>query len=175
MADNISIETVYGATIRELIAPLSALFSRIIADGASMSFLAPLLPETADAYWQKIADDVDAGERVVLVAYVDGVVAGTVQLALSTPANGTHRTELQKLMVHPDFQRRGLGAKLMRAAESAAKTHDRRLIVLDTQQGSVAETFYETLGYQRAGVIPNFAIDNNGALVATVLFYRDLG
>ena len=175
MEANTPIETLSGARIRELIAPLSALFSRIIADGASMSYLAPLLPETADAYWRKIAADVDAGERVVLVVYVNGVVAGSVQLALSMPENGTHRADLQKLMVHPDFQRRGLGAKLMRAAESAAKAHDRRLIVLDTQQGSVAETFYETLGYQRAGVIPNYALYDNGILVATVLFYRDLG
>lgn len=171
--ENVELITVSGDEIRELTPALSALFSRLVADGASMGFIAPLLPETAKAYWHKIASDVDSGGRLMMVAYVDGELAGTVQLGLAMPENGMCRTDLQKLMVHPDFRRRGLATKLVRAAEDAARAHNRRLIVLDTEQGSPAETLYEVLGYQRVGAIPDFVYATIGeGYVATVYFYR---
>jgi acetyltransferase len=47
--------------------------------------------------------------------------------------------------------------------------------VLDTEQGGAGERLYERLGYQRAGVIPDFARSSyTGTLHATVLFYKQL-
>jgi hypothetical protein len=47
-------------------------------------------------------------------------------------------------------------------------------LVLDTLAGSGAETFYQKLGWQRAGQIPKFAADPWGKLFPTVYYYKDI-
>jgi ribosomal protein S18 acetylase RimI-like enzyme len=154
---------------------LSALLIDAVDGGASVSFLAPLAREAADAYWQGVGADVASGTRVVLVARSGGQVAGCVHLAIATQPNARHRAEIQKLLVHSAHRRRGLARALMAAAEDEAQRLGRSLLVLDTEEGSHAERLYEQLGYQRAGVIPQFARSSSGGLRGTVLFYKQLG
>ena len=117
-----------------------------VDDGASASFMAPLAPATARAFWTKVADDVAAGDRALLVAEDDAGIVGTVQLVLAQPENQPHRAELVKLLVHHRARRRGLGERLMRAAEALARDCDKTLLVLDTVPGSDAERSYDRLG-----------------------------
>jgi acetyltransferase len=155
---------------------LSALLIDAVEGGASVSFLAPLAREAADAYWHGVSADVARGTRMVFVARVDDQIAGCVHLAIATQANASHRAEIQKLLVHSAYRRRGLATRLMAAAEEAAQKLGRSLVVLDTEQDSHAERLYERLGYQRVGVIPEFARSSStGALHGTVLFYKQLG
>ena len=46
--------------------------------------------------------------------------------------------------------------------------------MLDTRQGDVAEGLYRKLGWQEAGVVPRYARGADGALHATVFFYKEL-
>jgi ribosomal protein S18 acetylase RimI-like enzyme len=158
---------------------LSALLIDAVEGGASVSFLAPLARETADAYWRSVGADVTGGTRIVFVAtlgdQVKAQLAGCVHLAIATQPNARHRVEIQKLLVHSAYRRRGLATALMAAAEEEAQKLGRSLIVLDTEQDSYAERLYERLGYCRAGVIPHFARSSSGALHGTVLFYKQLG
>jgi hypothetical protein len=62
----------------------------------------------------------------------------------------------------------------MRSAEAAALAVGRRLLVLDTLDGSEAEPLYFGLGYQSAGLIPHYAQVADGSLQATHVFYRFL-
>jgi GNAT superfamily N-acetyltransferase len=78
------------------------------------------------------------------------------------------------MQVHRRARRRGLGAALMRAAEAAARDAGKTLLVLDTVTGSDAERLYERLGWQRCGVIPNYALWPRGGLCSTTVFYRVL-
>ncbi len=52
--------------------------------------------------------------------------------------------------VHPDFQRRGLGARLLAAAEAALTTPRIRLTVRRSNAGAIA--LYEKFGYQQTAV-----------------------
>lgn len=154
---------------------LSALLIDVVDGGAAVSFIAPMTQDAADAFWQGVAADVARGTRLVFVTQVDGRVAGCVHLAVATQPNGTHRAEIQKLLVHSAYRRQGLATALMAAAEAEAQRIGRTLIVLDTEQGGVGELLYERLGYQRAGVIPGFARSSyTGTLHGTVLFYKQL-
>ena len=159
---------------------LSALLTDAVDGGASVSFLAPLARATADGFWHGVAADVAQGTRVVLVATGDGFegvkeqIAGCVHVTIATQPNAAHRVEIQKLLVHSAHRRRGVATALMAAAEDAARTLGRTLIVLDTEAGSVAEQLYAQLGYQRVGQIPQFARSSSGALHGTVLFYKQL-
>jgi GNAT superfamily N-acetyltransferase len=140
--------------------------------GASVSFMQPLTRERAGAFWRRVGDDVAAGRRALLVAEDAGGVVGTVQLVLDLPENQPHRADLAKMLVHRRARRQGLGAALMRAAETMAADCQRSLLVLDTVTGSDAERLYERLGWTRVGVIPDYALFPNGGFCGTTLFYR---
>jgi len=156
-------------------APLAALLQNVVDDGASVGFLPPLSADDAREYWEGVADAVKGGTRLLWVARDAGVlgspVIGTVQLDLEKRANGNHRAELIKLMVHPGVRRRGIGRALMLAAQDEARRRGRQTLVLDTRRGDPSEALYRALGWTCAGVIPRYARSANGELHATALYY----
>ncbi|MDB5414674.1 MAG: family N-acetyltransferase [Rubritepida sp.] len=145
-----------------------------VAAGASVTFLHPLSKEKSRGYWKRVSTEVAQGHRVLLGAWVDGALAGTVQLDLATPENQQHRADVAKLLVDPAYRRRGVGEALMRRAEQAAQRLGRRLLTLDTTLGDEAEQLYRRLGWQEAGRIPAYARDPAGQLRDTVLFFKPL-
>ena len=153
---------------------LSALLIDCVDGGASVSFMAPLTPDRASAFWRKVAADVASGRRALLVAEDAEGICGTVQLVLDLPENQPHRADLAKMLVHRRTRRRGLGAALMRAAESMARDCGRTLLVLDTVTGDSGERLYTRLGWTRVGDIPRFALMPDGTPCSTTYFYRDL-
>jgi acetyltransferase len=159
----------------ELLNALNALLLDAVESGASVGFLPPLGAEESRDFWQQTLDEAAAGTRLALGAWVDEQLVGTVHLALATKPNGRHRGEVQKLLVHTRARRRGIAQKLLDAIERAALESGRSLLVLDTEQGSDAERLYQRMGYTEAGVIPRFAATTAGPLVATVIFYKELG
>lgn len=145
-----------------------------VEGGASVSFMLPLTRERALAFWHRVARDVAAGARALLVAEDAHGICGTVQLVLDLPENQPHRGDLAKMLVHHRTRRQGLGAALMRAAEDAARDSGKTLLVLDAVTGGDAERLYERLGWQKVGVIPDYALMPDGAPCDTTVFYRDL-
>jgi len=147
---------------------LRRLLIDVVADGASIGFLPPLSEAEAERYWSGVG-----GEDVaVWVARQGGDVVGTVQLHLCMKPNGMHRAEIAKLMVSPRARRRGVARRLMEAAEARARAEGRSLLVLDTREGDPSNALYSSLGYVPAGRIPGFARSANGALDATILYYK---
>jgi len=142
--------------------------------GASVSFMHPFSRDRALGFWQRIADDVRAGKRALIVAEDDAGICGTVQLVLDVPENQPHRAELVKMLVHRRARRHGLGAALMRAAESTALECGRTLLVLDTVTDSAGERLYSRLGWRRLGVVPNYALMPDGAPCDATFFYKEL-
>lgn len=151
---------------------LAALLQDSVHNGSSVGFLPPLTFETAKEYWLETLNEVTQGKRVLLVSSEAGEVMGSVQLALATKQNGLHRAEVQKLIVHTGFRNRGIARALMGAVEESAREEGRTLLVLDTEQGSIAERLYERCGYTRAGVIPQYALSADYSLISTVVFYK---
>ena len=146
-----------------------------VEGGASIGFMQPLARAKAVAFWEGVLAGAARGERIVLVAEdaASGVV-GTVQLLLIMPDNQPHRADVAKMQVHRRARRRGVGAALMRAIEDEARRAGRTLLVLDTVTGGDAERLYSSLGWQRCGVIPNFALWPQGGMCSTTVFYREL-
>lgn len=147
-----------------------------VEGGSSIGFMHPLPRSKAVAFWEGVLAGAARGERIVLVAEdaASGTIVGTVQLILSMPDNQPHRADVAKMQVHRRARRRGVGAALMRAAEAEARKVGRTLLVLDTVTGSDAERLYSSLGWQRCGVIPNYALWPQGGLCSTTVFYREL-
>jgi GNAT superfamily N-acetyltransferase len=153
---------------------LAAVLKDCVDGGASVSFLPPLDVATARAFWRRASTDVAAGKRIVLAAWADGEIVGTVQLDLATPPNQQHRADLQKLLVIGRARRRGIARLLVAAAEQAAAAAGRTLLVLDTCAGDAAEPLYRALGWTEAGRIPGYALLADGSFCDTVVFYKRL-
>jgi GNAT superfamily N-acetyltransferase len=156
-----------------LIVPLCDVLIDVVHGGASVGFLAPLSTERAAHYWETVFAALGDG-LLLWVAEVDGVVAGTVQLAPCLKENGRHRGDIQKLQVLSRFRGQGLSSRLMAAAETAARKLGLTLLVLDTHKDSHAESIYRHLGWQRAGEIPMYAGTPDGKLITTVYYYKQL-
>ena len=154
---------------------LAELLIACVDGGASVSFMHPLAPDRAEVFWRGVADGAARGDRVLLVAEDGtGTVVGTVQVLLSMPENQPHRGEIAKLLVHPKARRRGIAAALMAAADEAALAEGKTLLVLDTVTGGDAERLYPRLGWQRCGVIPDYALWPRGGFCGTTVFYKPL-
>jgi len=139
---------------------LGALLHACVHAGASVGFVLPFSPADSEAFWQtQVRPAVAAGTRRLLVIRQDGRIAGAVQLDHDTPPNQPHRVEVRKLLVHPDFRRRGIARALMLELERIVRTLGRSLITLDTRSGGAAEPLYAALGFRTVGVIPAYAVD----------------
>jgi hypothetical protein len=62
----------------------------------------------------------------------------------------------------------------MERLETECLKRDRWLMVLDTATGSAAEAIYPRLGWQRVGVVPEYALYPEGDYCGTTFFYKRL-
>ena len=152
---------------------LAAILIDCVEGGASVSFMHPLSLPKALEFWRRVAADVERGARALLVAEDAGGIVGTVQVGLDQPENQPHRADISKMLVHRRARRRGIGAALMRAAETAARQSGKSLLVLDTAGGD-AERLYVRQGWKLAGIVPDYALWPNGGFCSTSFSYRKL-
>ena len=130
--------------------------------------------EGARAAFEGWAVEADRGSRVILAAFVEGQLSGTVQLILTVPPNQPHRGEIAKLLVHRSGRRQGIAQLLMERVEVEARAEGRTLLVLDTVTGDAAERLYTRLGWTTVGVIPNYALYPDGRPCDTTVFFKAL-
>lgn len=153
------------------------LLQACVVAGASIGFVLPFGREASRAFWREtVRPAVAAGDRVLLGAYVEGRLAGTVQLAVGLPPNQPHRAEVTKLLVHPGMRRRGIARILMAALEREAADRGRRLITLDTRSDDSAEPLYASLGYIAVGRLPGWSVDpgDPAKFDSTTFMYKTL-
>ncbi|MBS0529854.1 MAG: GNAT family N-acetyltransferase [Proteobacteria bacterium] len=154
---------------------LSDLLIETVANGGSVSFMHPLAREQADAFWDGALAAAQRNERIVLGAFEDDMLAGTVTLLLDCPPNQPHRGEIAKMMTRISHRGRGIATALMRAAEDLAVKRNRTLLVLDTATDGGAAGLYEKLGFTLSGEIPDYALKPHGGLTGTLIYWKRIG
>lgn len=87
----------------------------------------------------------------------NALAAGRLQI------NSTEQGQLRSMAVHPDYQGKGLGKKLIQELERIAKSKGMKELILDARENAVA--FYKANGYVITGpsyllfgVIPHFVM-----------------
>jgi ribosomal protein S18 acetylase RimI-like enzyme len=170
------IETLSADEAKARLPDLAALLRACVLDGASLGFVSPFGEEEAAAFWRdKVLPGVCDGTRVLLVARAGDQTVGTVQLGTDTLPSKRHQAEVSKLLVHPDWRRRGLGRALMAAIERRAVALGRSLLVLDTRSGDPAGALYRSIGYMTVGEIPGYCRHTaEDRLEATTVMYKAL-
>lgn len=171
----IVIERLDAAAAQAALPGLADLLLDCVEGGASIGFMWPLPRERALAFWRGIADGVARGERVLLVAReAGGRIVGTVQLVTALPDNQPHRADVAKMQVLRAMRRRGIAERLLARLDDEARAAGRTLLVLDAVTGGDAERLYLRLGWQAAGVVPDYALYPDGRPCATTYCYKRL-
>jgi GNAT superfamily N-acetyltransferase len=78
------------------------------------------------------------------------------------------------MLVARRARRRGIAQRLLIAADEAARAAGKSVLVLDTVTGGDAERLYERAGWQRVGVVPNYALMPDGTFCGTTFFHKQL-
>ncbi len=158
----------------EISGQLAEILVEVVAGGGSVSFMHPLAIGDARAFWDSSLAAAARGERIVLGAWDDDRLVGTVTLLLDLPPNQPHRAEIAKMMTRPAARGRGIASALLRKAEELASARARTLLMLDTASDEGATPLYERLGYTFAGEIPDFALKPHGGLTGTKFYWKRL-
>jgi GNAT superfamily N-acetyltransferase len=170
----LEVRTLGAAEGREHLEALADVLTDCVEGGASVSFMAPFSKSAAVRFFESVLDDVKAGNRILLAAFADGTLVGTVQILTSTPPNQPHRADVAKLLVSRRARAQGIGTRLMQHVEEAARLAGKTLLVLDTATGGSAERMYTRLGWTRVGVIPRYALFPDGTWCDTTLFWKEI-
>jgi len=173
-AELIEIRRLDGAEFREQLDALAAVLVDCVEGGASVGYMAPFSHEQARAAFEGFAAEVEQGRRLLLAAFADGELVGTVQVVLATPPNQPHRGEIARMLVRRSARRRGIAQRLMAQAEQEARAEGKTLLVLDAVTGGDAARLYDRLGWTTVGVIPNYALYPDGRPCDTTVFWKAL-
>ena len=145
-----------------------------VANGGSVSFMHPLSPEIANAFWENSLASAARGERIVLGAFDGEMLVGTVTLLLDLAPNQPHRAEIAKMITRITHRHRGIATALLRATERAAIARGRWLLVLDTAVDEGASALYESVGFKLSGIIPEYSLRPHGGLTGTMIYWKRL-
>jgi len=170
----LEVQTLSAAEGLEHLEALAEVLTDCVEGGASVSFMAPFSKSAAVRFFESVLKEVEAGNRILLAAFVDGSLVGTVQILTSTPPNQPHRADVAKLLVARRARAQGIGTRLMQHVEEAARLAGKPLLVLDTATGGSAERMYTRLGWTRVGVIPRYALFPDGTWCDTTLFWKEI-
>jgi GNAT superfamily N-acetyltransferase len=173
-ANEVEIRRLGTAEVREHLDGLAAVLRDCVEGGASVGYLAPFSHEQAMEAFEGFATDVEQGRRLLLAAFVDGTLVGTVQVVLATPPNQPHRGEIARMLVRRSARRQGIASRLMAAAEREALAEGRTLLVLDAVTDGDAARLYARLGWTSVGDIPDYALYPDGRLCDTTVFWKKL-
>jgi GNAT superfamily N-acetyltransferase len=166
----IEIRTMTSLTDDDITA-LSEILIGVVAAGASVGWIQPPTIDEANAYWAGV---IKPG-NVLLCAFDGDRIVATGQLELAQRANGRHRAEVNKVLVQPSRQGKGLGRQMMIALETAARAEGRTLLHLDTNADDTTNAFYQRIGWSVAGTIPDWARSGtDDALHGTTFYYKQL-
>ena len=175
MNENITVRRVGANEASGYVEALADVLIDCVEGGASVSFMLPISRATAVGFWTRVAHGVARNERILLVAEdAGGKVVGTVQVIVDQPENQPHRADVAKMLVARRARRQGVAQRLMAAADEAARNAGKSVLVLDTVTGGDAERLYARAGWQRVGVVPNYALMPDGTLCGTTFFHKQL-
>jgi acetyltransferase len=85
------VEVANEAVTQQNLPQLNTLLVNAVNSGASIGWIPPMSESAAEAYWRSRMAEIDAGSRVLLLAWEDEIVIGSAQLGLEQRENGNHR------------------------------------------------------------------------------------
>jgi GNAT superfamily N-acetyltransferase len=171
-AGEIEIRRLLPDEARSQLDGLAAVLADCVQGGASVGYMAPFSHEDGRLAFAGFVAEAEQGRRLILAAYDDGRLVGTVQVILALMPNQPHRGEIAKMLVLRSARRRGIAQRLMERAEAEAREEGKTLLVLDAVTGGDAARLYARLGWNTVGEVPDFALYPDGRPCSTTYFWK---
>jgi GNAT superfamily N-acetyltransferase len=171
---SISVRLISADEATALLPALSDLLVDAVAHGASVNFMAGFTAQQANIYWQKQIAGLATNDRLWLAAEENGRLVGTVMCVFASQPNQLFRAELSKMLVHSSQRKRGIGAMLMTAVETAALAAGKTHLILDTATGDSGDRLYRRMGWTEVGKLPSSFYEPNGELADSTILYKQL-
>ncbi|MGE4218086.1 MAG: N-acetyltransferase family protein [Alphaproteobacteria bacterium] len=144
-----------------------------IEAGGGFGWLRPPARQVLENFWRGV---ILVPERVLFLARLDGVVAGSAQMVRPSRNNEAqaHAATLTTSFLAPWSRGHGLARALVLAVETQAREEGFAVLNLDVRETQTAAiALYQGLGYRRWGSHPHYArVD--GGWVAGHFYYKDL-
>jgi ribosomal protein S18 acetylase RimI-like enzyme len=144
-----------------------------ILDGGGFGWLKPPPRHVMEAYWRGV---LLVPERLLFVARLDGVIAGSAQM-VRPPRNNEAQSfacNMNTTFVAPWARSHGLARALVEAVEATAREAGFAVLNLDVRETQKAAIeLYEHLGFKRWGVHPAYA-EVGGNRIAGYCYYKEL-
>ena len=138
-----SIEFITPATPEQLVA------TRLIFQEYAEQLGVDLCFQNFEAELAGLPGDYAAPEGCLLLALVDGEIAGCCAMRPLETVDYANACEMKRLYVRPDFRRFGLGRQLVEAVLDAARIAGYHSLLLDTLNDmEAARALYEDLGFK---------------------------
>jgi ribosomal protein S18 acetylase RimI-like enzyme len=129
-----------------------------IEAGGGFGWLKPPAREVMEKYWRGV---LVVPERHLLVARMDGMVCGSIQLIEPSRYNEAQRctANLMACFVAPWARKQGAARKLMETAEKLAAEMSYKVLHLDIRDTQTAAiNMVESMNYKRWGTSPTYAM-----------------
>ena len=151
---------------------------RLIAPEDAEQLQANCMPRaTVDGIRKGIPEDLrahQAGEKVPLVAVVDGEVRGTATLVRHSPPLKRHVAEIVGVVVDHRYWRRGIARALFDELSAHAAAMGVELLATSCRAGTTAETVYRRLGFAEYGRLPRGLKETSGKVFDEVCLFKPL-
>ena len=151
---------------------LAAIVTACVGAGDANPLSVPIEASLVEAYWRSVSGLVAQGSRLLLAAWDDGDLVGSVQLDVGTPEYERHRAEVIALFVDPAAQGAPVMNALLRHAETSARLAGRRLLTLGVRAGSASEDACRADGYREGGRIPGYERSAQGGPEDRITFWK---
>jgi GNAT superfamily N-acetyltransferase len=140
-------------------AEIVACWADVSNAGGAVGFVPPV---TMDDVWTKAREQfagvLTGRDRLVIGRETEGEQAGQLAalafLVGNTFAFTAHWQTVKRVMVHPDFQGKGYGYRLMAELAAVARESGSEQLHLDCRGGTGNDLFYKKCGYNEIGRIP---------------------
>lgn len=145
-----------------------------IEAGGGFGWITPPAREVMERYWKGV---LVVPERHLLLARIDGIVCGAVQLVEPNRHNEAQAfsATLLAAFIAPWARGRGAGRKLTETAEKLAQEMEYKVLQLDVRDTQdAAIRMYESMGYVRWGVNPAYA-QIGGKLISGSYYAKTIG
>lgn len=137
-----------------LLAKITACWTRVSDAGGAVGFpFVPVPPDEVAAAARDLVAELHDGQRL-LVAEVDGVLAGWLVLLENAAALTRHWGRLLRVQTDLPFRGRGIGAALVLEGARAARERGLEQLHIEVRSGLGLEDFYGRLGWQLVGRWP---------------------
>ena len=131
------------------------LWTDVTNAGGAVGLVPPVTANDVVEVADSSFDRVTRGEDRLIVAFEDDRPVGLAFLAHRPGPLFRHWATVKRLMVHPELQGRGFGARLLEAVHEKGLEIGLEQIHLTVRGGTGTESFYERHGYEVKARIPD--------------------